>query len=57
MPEIAYQESGPLAALPVVLLHGFPDDVHAYDDVAPQLAEAGYRVVVPYLRGYTRIGW
>lgn len=50
--EIAYQESGPPTGLPVVLLHGFPDDIHAYDDVAPQLAAAGYRVIVPYLRGY-----
>jgi pimeloyl-ACP methyl ester carboxylesterase len=33
-------------------MHGFPDDVHAYDDVAPPLAAAGYRVIVPYLRGY-----
>ncbi len=36
----------------VVLLHGFPYDIHAYADVAPMLAEAGLRVIVPYLRGY-----
>jgi hypothetical protein len=42
--EIAYQESGPPTGPPVVLLHGFPDDTHAYDDVAPQLASAAYRV-------------
>jgi pimeloyl-ACP methyl ester carboxylesterase len=50
--DIAYAESGPAAGRPVVLLHGFPDDVHAYDQVAPPLAAAGYRVIVPYLRGY-----
>ena len=50
--EIAYQESGPPAGPPVVLLHGFPDDVHAYDGVVPALAVAGWRVLVPYLRGY-----
>jgi len=33
-------------------MHGFPDDVHAYDHVAPPLAASGYRVIVPYLRGY-----
>ena len=50
--EIAYEESGPAAGRPVILLHGFPDDVHAYDGVAPLLAKAGCRVLVPYLRGY-----
>jgi pimeloyl-ACP methyl ester carboxylesterase len=50
--EIAYEESGPADGAPVVLLHGFPDDVHAYGDVAPALAAAGWRVLVPYLRGY-----
>jgi pimeloyl-ACP methyl ester carboxylesterase len=50
--EIAYEESGPATGSPVVLLHGFPDDVRAYDGVAPPLAAAGWRVIVPYLRGY-----
>ncbi len=50
--EIAYEESGPALGRPVVLLHGFPDDAHAYDQVAPPLADAGWRVIVPYLRGY-----
>ena len=50
--EIAYEESGPTDGRPVVLLHGFPDDVRAYDGVAPPLAAAGWRVLVPYLRGY-----
>jgi pimeloyl-ACP methyl ester carboxylesterase len=50
--DIAYEESGPAAGRPVVLMHGFPDDIHAYDGVAPPLAASGYRVIVPYLRGY-----
>jgi pimeloyl-ACP methyl ester carboxylesterase len=50
--EIAYEASGPADGLPIILLHGFPDDVHAYDLVAPPLAAAGHRVLVPYLRGY-----
>src|SRR5271169_832264 len=50
--EIAYEESGQTGGAPVVLMHGFPDDVRAYDGVAPPLAVAGWRVIVPYLRGY-----
>jgi pimeloyl-ACP methyl ester carboxylesterase len=50
--EIGYHESGDAAAFPVVLLHGFPDDAHAYDGVAPELANAGYRALAVYLRGY-----
>ncbi|HUA17392.1 MAG TPA: alpha/beta hydrolase [Bryobacteraceae bacterium] len=49
---IAYEEQGDPRGFPVVLLHGFPDDAHAWDRVAPPLAQAGYRVLVPYLRGY-----
>src|SRR5438128_5579490 len=49
---IAYEESGPAQGFPIILLHGFPDDVHAWDDVTPPLAKAGYRTLVPYLRGY-----
>jgi pimeloyl-ACP methyl ester carboxylesterase len=49
---IAFEESGNPQGFPIVLLHGFPDDVHAFDQVAPPLAKAGYRVLVPYLRGY-----
>ncbi|MGH9679416.1 MAG: alpha/beta fold hydrolase [Candidatus Acidiferrales bacterium] len=49
---IAYEESGDHAGFPIILLHGFPDDVRAWDDVAPPLVKAGYRVLVPYLRGY-----
>jgi pimeloyl-ACP methyl ester carboxylesterase len=50
--EIAYEESGPAGGAPVVLLHGFPDDVRAWDGVVTPLAAAGRRVLVPYLRGY-----
>src|SRR5580698_7598485 len=49
---IAYEESGNPQGFPIILLHGFPDDVHAWDGVVPPLAEAGHRVLVPYLRGY-----
>jgi pimeloyl-ACP methyl ester carboxylesterase len=50
--EIAYQESGPAEGPPVILLHGWPSDVHDYDGVAPPLAAAGCRVLVPWLRGF-----
>jgi pimeloyl-ACP methyl ester carboxylesterase len=50
--EIGYDAYGAATGFPIVLLHGFPDDVHAWDAVAPPLAAAGYRVLVPYLRGY-----
>jgi len=49
---VAYYEYGAADGWPVVLLHGFPYDVHAYDEVAPRLVERGARVIVPYLRGY-----
>src|SRR5580765_2861240 len=49
---IAFEESGDPAGLPVICLHGFPDDVRAWDGVAAPLAESGHRVLVPYLRGY-----
>jgi len=49
---VAYAEHGDPAGRPVVLLHGFPYDVHAYDGVAPLLAAHGLRVIVPHLRGY-----
>jgi pimeloyl-ACP methyl ester carboxylesterase len=50
--EVAYEESGPVGGTTAILLHGFPYDVHAYDDVARILAREGLRVIVPYLRGY-----
>jgi pimeloyl-ACP methyl ester carboxylesterase len=49
---IAYHEAGPADGPAVMLMHGFPYDVHSYVDVAPQLAGQGCRVIVPYLRGY-----
>jgi pimeloyl-ACP methyl ester carboxylesterase len=49
---VGYAEDGPADGTPVVLLHGWPYDIHSYVDVAPLLAGAGYRVIVPYLRGY-----
>ena len=52
MLRIAYEESGAAQGFPIILLHGFPDDVHAWDQVTPPLAKAGYRALVPYLRGY-----
>ena len=50
--EIAYQESGPRNGQPVILLHGWPSDVHDWDGVAPPLAAARCRVLVPWLRGF-----
>ena len=49
---IAYVEAGPAGGPPVILLHGWPYDIHSFDEVTPLLASAGYRVLVPYLRGY-----
>jgi pimeloyl-ACP methyl ester carboxylesterase len=50
--EVAYEESGPSAGQPVVLLHGYPYDVRAFDAVAPIANAKGFRTIVPYLRGY-----
>jgi pimeloyl-ACP methyl ester carboxylesterase len=50
--EIGYEEWGNAVGVPVVLLHGFPDDAHAWSEVAPPLAAQGCRVLAPYLRGY-----
>ena len=49
---IGYAEDGPADGPPVILLHGWPYDIYSYVEVAPALASAGYRVIVPYLRGY-----
>jgi pimeloyl-ACP methyl ester carboxylesterase len=49
---IGYAEAGPANGSPVILLHGWPYDIHSFVDVAPVLASAGYRVIVPYIRGY-----
>jgi pimeloyl-ACP methyl ester carboxylesterase len=50
--KVGYAEAGPADGRVVILLHGWPYDIHTYVDVTPTLAKAGYRVVVPYLRGY-----
>lgn len=50
--DIAYEEHGPTDGPPVILLHGFPYDGHAYDEVVPALAADGCRALVPWLRGY-----
>jgi pimeloyl-ACP methyl ester carboxylesterase len=49
---VGYAEAGPSDGPPVILLHGWPYDIHSFFDVTPLLASKGYRVVVPYLRGY-----
>ena len=49
---VGYYEAGDPDGQPVILLHGFPYDIHSYVDVAPLLADSGYRVIVPYLRGH-----
>jgi pimeloyl-ACP methyl ester carboxylesterase len=49
---VGYAEAGPTAGPAVIFLHGWPYDIHTYVDVTPLLASAGYRVIVPYLRGY-----
>src|SRR6202008_3420873 len=47
-----YAEAGPASGPSVLLLHGWPYDIHSFVNVAPMLASAGYRVIVPYMRGY-----
>jgi len=49
---VGYAEAGPANGLAVILLHGWPYDIYSFVDVTPLLASAGYRVIVPYLRGY-----
>src|SRR6185312_4838497 len=49
---VAYAEAGPADGPPVILLHGWPYDIYAFFDVAPLLASAGFRMLVPFLRGY-----
>src|SRR5437667_6648496 len=49
---VGYTEAGPADGPPVILLHGWPYDIYSFVDVTPLLASAGYRVIVPYLRGY-----
>ena len=50
--DVSYFSAGPADGPPVLLMHGFPYDIHAYVEVAPMLAAAGCRVIVPYLRGF-----
>lgn len=50
--DVGYAEAGPSNGPVAILLHGWPYDIHAFVDVAPILAKAGYRVIIPYLRGY-----
>ncbi len=50
--DVAYRDDGPPDGDPVFLMHGFPYDVHAFDEVIPRLVKAGHRVITPYLRGY-----
>jgi pimeloyl-ACP methyl ester carboxylesterase len=50
--DVAYEEAGPAGGTPIVLLHGFPYDVHAFDEVTPLVVARGCRTIVPYLRGY-----
>jgi pimeloyl-ACP methyl ester carboxylesterase len=50
--DIGYHETGPENGRPVILLHGYPYDIHSYVEVAPMLAAQGYRVIVPHLRGH-----
>ncbi len=50
--DVGYAEQGPTDGTPVILLHGWPYDIHSYGEVAPLLAHEGYRVFIPYLRGY-----
>ena len=54
---IGYAEDGPADGPAAILLHGWPYDIHSYVDVAPLLASAGYRVIVPYLRGFGTTGF
>jgi len=49
---IEFEDSGPATGFPIILLHGFPDDVRAWDGVVPPLVAGGYRTIVPYLRGF-----
>ena len=49
---VGYAESGPTSGRPVLLLHGWPYDIYSFVDVAPLLSAKGYRVIVPYMRGF-----
>ena len=55
--QVGYAEAGPADGRPVILLHGWPYDIHSFIEVVPLLAAAGYRVIVPHLRGYGTTGF
>lgn len=50
--DLAYEEKGSSTGLPIIMVHGFPDDVRTWDGVVPRLADAGCRILMPYLRGF-----
>ncbi|HKT79632.1 MAG TPA: alpha/beta hydrolase [Vicinamibacterales bacterium] len=50
--DVAYESTGPANGLPLLLLHGWPDDVRTFDGVAPTLRQAGFRTIAPWLRGF-----
>ena len=50
--DISYYEAGPINGTPIILLHGFPYDIHAYKDVSTKLISSDLRIIIPYLRGY-----
>ena len=50
--DISYYEAGPTNGTPIILLHGFPYDIHAYKDVSTKLISSHHRILIPYLRGY-----
>src|SRR6267154_2629350 len=50
--DVGYAEAGPSSGPTVILLHGWPYDIHSFVEVTPRLASVGYRVIIPYLRGY-----
>src|SRR5438270_2967814 len=54
---VTFVEAGPLKGSPVILLHGWPYDIHAFDEVVPLLTARGLRVIAPYLRGYGPTGF
>ena len=50
--DVGYAEAGPAGGRAIILLHGWPYDIHSYADVTPALASVGYRVIVPFVCGY-----
>ena len=50
--KVAYEEMGPSSGPPVILLHGWPDDIRTWDAIVPRLVEAGFRTIAPFVRGF-----